>query len=217
MSKLYWSTVNDVLKESLLFLMDSTEFSAFRLVGGTSLSLQLGHRLSVDIDLFTDAAYGTVDFNVLDAFLLKSYAYVESSFGILPGIGRSYVLGHNKDNLIKLDIYYTDKFIQEPLVMDGLRMATPEEIIAMKMDVVSREGRKKDFWDLHELLENYSISQMLTLHEKRYPYTHEKELLVKNLTNFTKADKDFEPICLKGKHWELIKLDFLDAIEAYLK
>lgn len=59
---LYYNTVNDLLKGCLMSLMAAKEFDSFRLVGGTSLSLQLGHRISVDIDLFTDAPYGTVDF-----------------------------------------------------------------------------------------------------------------------------------------------------------
>jgi hypothetical protein len=48
---LYYSTINDLLKNSLKILMDSSVFENFRLVGGTALSLQLGHRVSADIDL----------------------------------------------------------------------------------------------------------------------------------------------------------------------
>ncbi|MGB3452693.1 MAG: nucleotidyl transferase AbiEii/AbiGii toxin family protein [Moheibacter sp.] len=39
------------------------------MVGGTALSLQLGHRTSVDIDLFSDLEYGSIDFKVIDTFL----------------------------------------------------------------------------------------------------------------------------------------------------
>ncbi|WP_344849038.1 nucleotidyl transferase AbiEii/AbiGii toxin family protein [Pedobacter jeongneungensis] len=49
---MYWNTVNQLLKNTLLELMQAPELAAFRLVGGTALSLYLGHRLSVDIDLF---------------------------------------------------------------------------------------------------------------------------------------------------------------------
>ena len=72
---------------------------------------------------------------------------------------------------------YTDKFIDKTILIDGLRLASIEEIIAMKMDVILRTGRKKDFWDIHELKDNYSISEMIALHEKRYPYTHDREIL----------------------------------------
>ncbi|WP_312129307.1 MULTISPECIES: nucleotidyl transferase AbiEii/AbiGii toxin family protein [Sphingobacterium] len=50
---LYYNTVNDLLRDTLLTLMKADVFSTFRLVGGTALSLHLGHRESVDIDLFS--------------------------------------------------------------------------------------------------------------------------------------------------------------------
>lgn len=55
---MYWNTVSPLLKQVLNDLMNEELFSLFRLVGGTSLSLQIGHRMSVDIDLFTAAEYG---------------------------------------------------------------------------------------------------------------------------------------------------------------
>ena len=91
-------------------------------------------------------------------------------------------------------------------------MATIEEIIAMKLDVVQRGGRKKDFWDLHELFEKYTLSQMLDLHEQRYPYTHDRDLIIQNFTDFSIADDEFNPICFKGKYWEFIKEDIEEII-----
>lgn len=83
------------------------------------------------------------------------------------------------------------------------------------MDVIQRVGRKKDFWDLHELLGKYGIEQMLNLHLQRYPYSHDRGLILNNLTNFSLADEDFEPICLKGKYWEFIKDDFEEIMENF--
>jgi len=91
-------------------------------------------------------------------------------------------------------------------------MATVEEIIAMKLEVISRMGRKKDFWDIHELKDNYTIAAMFAFHEKRYPYTHDRAVLLQNFTDFSEADDDFEPDCLRGKHWELIKLDLTEFV-----
>ncbi|PRY21724.1 nucleotidyltransferase AbiEii toxin of type IV toxin-antitoxin system [Spirosoma oryzae] len=59
---LHYNTVNKLLRKSLSTLMSAEVFAPFRLVGGTALSLQLGHRISIDIDLFTDALYGDIDF-----------------------------------------------------------------------------------------------------------------------------------------------------------
>lgn len=212
---LYWNTVTPLLKATLETLMKAEIFSPFRLVGGTSLSLQIGHRMSDDIDLFTDAPYGSLDFTAITAYLKETFAYVDGSNTVLTGMGTSYYIGNSDRDAVKLDLFYTDSFIREALIADDIRMATVEEIIAMKIDIVSRIGRKKDFWDLHELLENYPVVQMLSIHEERYPYGHDADRIIKNFTDFERADNDFGPNCLKGKYWEIIKLDIAETLEGY--
>ena len=193
--------------------MASEVFNSFRLVGGTALSLQIGHRESVDIDLFTDSEYGTVDFESIDKYIRTNFSYVDTVDSEIVGFGKCYFIGKSKDQSIKLDLFYTDPFIREVLALDEIRFANVDDIVAMKIDVVSRGARKKDFWDLHELLERYSIDQMLKLHEERYPYIHNEKEILSNFSNFEQADTDFDPICLKGKYWEVIKLDILEALE----
>lgn len=210
---LHYNTVTPLLRKILADLMLADVFVDFRLVGGTALSLYRGHRMSVDIDLFTDAEYGTIDFDAIDAFLRNNYTYVDTNDYKVIGMGKCYFIGDNQLNCIKLDLFYTDSFIDEALLIDGLRLASIEEIIAMKLDVILRTGRKKDFWDIHELKDNYSISDMFTLHEKRYPYTHNRATLIGKFRDFESADSDFEPDCLRGKYWEFIKLDLLDFIK----
>ncbi|SDL99181.1 nucleotidyl transferase AbiEii/AbiGii toxin family protein [Pedobacter antarcticus] len=210
---LKWNTVDDLLKNSLLKLMAAEELSEMRLVGGTALSLHLGHRMSVDIDLFADSTlYGKIDFEAIEKFLIDNFDYVQGDFGAKPGMGKSYLVGSSRDNLVKLDLYYSqDPFFQEFIFEDGVRLATIEEIIAMKVDVVQRGGRKKDFWDLHELLPTYTIADMIELHRKRFEWTHDPDLILKNFTDFSVADPDFNPICLKRKEWEFIKDDFIKS------
>lgn len=71
----------------------------------------------------------------------------------------------------------------------------------MKMNVVSRGGRKKDFWDLNMLLTEYPLAEMFALHER--------------LTDFRMADEDPDPVCLRGLDWSDIKLDLVDAVKAF--
>jgi len=209
MRKLYWNTVTPQLKETLLLLMNSEVFNPFRLVGGTALSLQIGHRLSVDIDLFTDADYGSIDFEIIYTFLKQHFNYVDTTTQIPIAFGKSYYVGSDKNNLVKLDVFYTDKYFQKSINEQGIRMASIEEIIAMKMDVIQRNGRKKDFWDIHELIDQFSLDSMLDLHKSRYPYSHDRSLIISNIKNCSTADNDFNPICLKNKYWQFIKLDMI--------
>nr|WP_294922816.1 nucleotidyl transferase AbiEii/AbiGii toxin family protein [uncultured Flavobacterium sp.] len=212
---LHFNTVTPLLKTILEDLMKASEFESFRLVGGTALSLYYGHRMSIDIDLFSDAEYGSLDFKKIDKYLKAHYFYVDS-MDIAPiGMGKSYYVGRSAEESVKLDLYYTDPFIDQVQEFNGIRLATRAEITAMKLDVVQRGGRKKDFWDIDQLRQDFTIKEMFELHYKRYPYTHDPELLKQQFTNFSSADEDFEPLCLRGRHWELIKLDIIDLISSF--
>ncbi|HEY5470627.1 MAG TPA: nucleotidyl transferase AbiEii/AbiGii toxin family protein [Bacteroidales bacterium] len=216
-NKLYYNTLKPLLLNVLKALMSAKEFDVFRLVGGTALSLYRGHRESVDIDLFSDVPYDSIDFAAIDSFLYKTYSYVDANEYKVVGMGKSYYIGNSKDDCIKLDLFYIDRFIQNINLIDGLRMAKVEEIVSMKIDVISRGGRKKDFWDIHELKDDYSLEKMLAFHKERYPYTHDQIQIRSSFSDFTLADEDFDPICLKGKHWELIKLDMIDFVKQPFK
>jgi hypothetical protein len=209
-NKLYYNTLKPLLLNVLKELMAAREFDAFRLIGGTALSLYRGHRESADIDLFSDAPYDSIDFTAIDAFLHNTYSYVDTTKFNIVGKGKSYFVGRNKDDCVKLDLFYTNRFIQEIILINGIRLATVEEIVAMKIDAISRGGRKKDFWDIHELKDDYSLEKMIALHKQRNPYTHDENQIRKNFMDFKNADDDFDPVCLKGKHWEIIKLDIID-------
>lgn len=54
MSKLHLNTISSPLGDALVKIMQTSAFNPFYLAGGTALSLQRGHRQSIDIDLFTD-------------------------------------------------------------------------------------------------------------------------------------------------------------------
>lgn len=210
---MYWNTVSPLLKEILTQLMNEKTLSEFRLVGGTALSLYLGHRMSIDIDLFTDATYGSIDFDQIEVSLRETFDFVQGDFGGNAGMGKSYLLGTDKNHVVKVDLYYSmDPFFQNILINENIRLATVEEIIAMKVDIVQRGGRKKDFWDLHELLDKYPIADMIELHRKRYEWTHDPLLITQKFTDFSSADLDFDPLCLKKKEWVFIKEDIQQQI-----
>jgi len=211
--ELQYQTVKPILRSTLERLMEIDEFKPFRLVGGTSLSLRYGHRMSDDIDLFTDAEYGSLNFHRLQDVLRREFPYCHGDCGEIVGFGTSYIVGSSKDNSVKLDLFYTDSFIHSMEQIDTIRMASVDDIVAMKMDIVSRGGRKKDFWDLHMLRNYYTIDQMVSLYEECYPYGATKDECVSGLTNFSVADADPDPKCLQSKVWQLIKLDFVEELK----
>ncbi len=213
---LYYNTVSDLLLEVLTILMNEPLFDPFRLVGGTNLSLKLGHRKSVDIDLFTDADYGSLDFKQFEAFLENRFQYFyKTDTTSIVGFGRSYYIGDSKDNYIKVDLMYTDKYINEAETIDNIRMASLADIAAMKINAISRCGRKKDFWDVHILLDIYSIKEMLEFHKHRHEWEHDEAKLLDSLVDFSEANEMEDPICLMGKNWTDIKLTFIEIVDSW--
>lgn len=205
--KIYRNTVTDTLWEVLEELMGWEEVEPFRLVGGTSLSLLLGHRKSVDIDLFTDAPYKSLDFSPIEEKIKKTFSFVADNDSGLAVIGKSYYIGKSEEDIVKVDFFYTDPFVFPMIEYGSIRLSSLEEIAAMKMEVIGHQGRKKDFWDIHELLDNFSLNEIMRFYSERYPYSYTTDELLEKITDFELADKDFDPICMKDKSWELIKLD----------
>lgn len=215
MCNLYLETVTPTLYHILQILMKDEMFTPFCLVGGTSLSLRIGHRKSVDIDLFTSADYQTIDFHLLQQRLRKIFPICQGECGEIVGMGTTYRIGFKDENLIKLDLYYTEPFISPMETVDGIRMAGIEDIIAMKLEAIGNGGRKKDFWDIHELRKRYSLGQMLKSYRKRHPYNYTQHEILDALKNFNQADSMPDPQCLLKKSWPFIKMDLYNWVEHY--
>lgn len=213
---LHIETVSEQLLVTLETLMKMETLSSFRLVGGTSLSLQLGHRKSVDIDLFTGAAYGTIDFHEIDRAMEKHFQIVRITAQDDVAFGKSYYAGRTEEELIKIDLFYHEPFVFDPVIVGNLRLSSVKEIAAMKLEVIGHNGRKKDFWDLDELLDHFSWDDLVRCYELKYPFGHSKAELIHKVTDFDSADEDFDPICLRGKAWDIIKLNMIELQTAHL-
>lgn len=158
---LFYNTISEKMKEVLLQLMQMPELSNFRLVGGTSLSLQLGHRKSVDIDLFTDK---NADFNAISEAIKNNFNDILLIHNLANG--QTWSL----DN-VKVDIYdWKVPFLHLPIVCDEIRLASLEEIAAYKFESISNRRSEKDFRDLAEILKHLSFQQILTAFRQRYSF-----------------------------------------------
>lgn len=214
--RIYKETTSETLFLILEKIMDCRLLEHTRLVGGTSLSLQLGHRKSVDIDLFTAQDYGTLNFQSIDLWLSENFSYVDSTYFNHAVPGKSYFIGDSEADSIKLDIMYTDPYIRDPIIYNNIRLASSEDIAAMKLEVISDRGRKKDFWDIAELLDHYTLKDLISFYSEMFPWAEGNDLIPK-LTDFGRADDMEDPICLRGKAWELIKLDITEVVNDYIR
>ena len=216
LQKLHWEVTPEILRKVLKKLMHFKELCSFRLVGGTSLSLQLGHRISDDIDMFTNMEYGQADFKSINALLEENFTYTGKGIVDDFNLGLMRLVGDSPEDCVKVDFFYTDLFIRPEVTIEGIRLAHIEDILASKLKIIAGDGRKKDFWDLSELFEYYQINTALDIFKEKFPWSDPVNVL-KGLTDFTTADDMEDPKCVKGKVWELVKLDMKELVDGYIK
>lgn len=202
-------TVSPLLLDILTRMMSDTKFDEFRLVGGTALSLQYGHRISTDIDLFSTTDYNKFDLKPCVEILQSWYSVVQFTSDINDTIGTSLFIGNDPNNLVKVDLWHEEPFIYQPVVHDIIRMASPMEIGAMKLNVLASSPRKKDYHDLHLLSKQFSFAELLDAYQLRYPYSYDLSRVKSAIENPSQSDDDFDPISLIKTPWELMKYDLL--------
>lgn len=192
---LYKETVGTEMWELLQKLMKDEMLKDFNLVGGTSLSLQIGHRLSIDIDLFT-----TKDFN--EQALLKHLANTYP-ITIRDVFNNTILLDIDK---IKVDILAHQYPWQKPIVTkDGIRLASLEDIGAMKLHAIFQNGtRIKDFIDMHFLLEHHPLKIYLDAYQNKYGGN--PEMVRYALLYHDNIDKEVKVNMLKGKEIDMKKV-----------
>ena len=194
----------------LTILMKVPELSAFQLVGGTALSLQYGHRLSVDLDLFSLKEFET-------QFIVTSLEKYFPNFtyrNITNPIGLFGYIGNIKVDFIKYHHYPTIETLKE---IQGIRFMSTPDIIAMKVNAVLKRGTKKDLWDIAELLKYYSIKDFIDFYQQKF---HSQQLLIsipQALTYFDDAEETEAPVSLKGQTWESVKKFIQQKVRDYLR
>ena len=197
-------TVESNTLELLKSLMQKEYLDSFVLVGGTALALQLGNRESIDLDLFSNTDFASND---LLTSLLKDYQIVVNN-----QLSQTLIttINHVKVDFIKF--HYP--FIRPFLVIENIRMASLEDIAAMKLDAITGRGSKKDFYDLFFLLQHYSIDELFSFYTEKYP--HQTTFHVaRSLTYFDDADIQPSPIVFdKTITWETVKKKIISVIKA---
>jgi hypothetical protein len=119
-----------------------------------------GHRFSEDIDLFTHLPYSSIDFGNIKDEISKHLKYVFDKRDMFPKLkelkenfGMSLQVGASMETSIKADLFnWSEPFIDGVTEKEGIRFVSALDIALMKLETISTNGRKKDFWDLSELL-----------------------------------------------------------------
>ena len=197
-------TIEPHTLELLRALMQEAALSELRLVGGTALALQYGHRSSVDLDLF-----GKID---IDGYELQS---ILSKYGVLKVENETKIIHQYYIDNIKVDVVnYPFEWISPIIEEDGIRLASPIDIAAMKVNAIEGRGTKKDFIDMYMLLQHYSLKEIIAFYQQKYPnYSIFRAL--RSLTYFEDAEDQFMPRMFIEDTWENMKLYITNQVKLY--
>lgn len=175
--------------------MSMPEVDPFLLVGGTSLSLQLGHRISVDLDFFTDKSFDVDSLRVALSTTIPS-------FEILRMSKTGFICNAQG---IKCDFFnWAVPFIEQPITENGLRLCSLKDIAAFKLDAISTRKEKKDYRDIDALLNYFTLAELVSFHQKKFSYMNIKVVL-DALSEIDLADNSEEPTILVPRDWNEIK------------
>jgi predicted nucleotidyltransferase component of viral defense system len=195
--------VSSQLLELLSSIMQETIFDSFVLVGGTSLALQIGHRVSVDLDFFGQS-------DIDEGLFLEKLAL----FGNVQVIKKSANILICSVNGIKVDfVNYRYPWIDEFVVEQSMRLASIKEIAAMKLNAIAGRGSKKDFIDLYYLLQKYNLSQLLDFYKVKYQDGSDF-MVLKSLSYFDDADLEQTPLIFQDITWDDIKAEIIVQVRA---
>lgn len=197
-----------IIPPPTLFLLErlqsDSQLSAFFLVGGTALALQMGHRQSIDLDLFSMKPFDTES---LQAYLSETYNF------LIDKLGPNTLIGSMEG--VKTDfITHAYPLVNPLLEIENLRMASLEDIAALKLNAIAHSGQRyKDFIDVYFLLEKMPFNSMLETYEEKYPASNPL-IPIKALTYF--GDINFEsdtPILVKKVTFPAIQKRLEQAVK----
>lgn len=176
-------------------LMSIPIIKPFYLVGGTALALQMGHRVSIDLDLFTTSEFDKV--KLIDLLTDQYEVLIENE-------GKSMIISLIEG--IKVDFVKMSYPILFPTVeIEQVRMLNIRDIAPMKIKAVVQRGSKKDFYDIFYLLDLFSLEEMLDIFKQKFTQ-HEIFYVIKSLTYFEDAEAYPDPILFDKKiSWKKVK------------
>ncbi len=202
---LSYSTVEPNTLALLKSLMEENAFSDMRLVGGTALALQYGHRQSIDLDFFGELSCDIEDTKAVlskhgQVTILKETETI-----------RIYIVNNIKVDFVHYNCY---PWIEEAIVEDGIRLASAKDIAAMKINAIEGRGTRKDFVDIYYLLKHFTLSEIISFYKEKYPNYSDFRALM-SLTYFEDAEQQPMPRMFDQTTWSDMQQKILEEVRKY--
>ncbi|MBP9083820.1 MAG: nucleotidyl transferase AbiEii/AbiGii toxin family protein [Bacteroidia bacterium] len=201
---LHFSAVSPEALELLREIQHLPILNDFYLVCGTALALHYGHRISVDLDFFTEKEFDTSI--LIDTFKEKY---------------KLEILSQAKNPLTLNIRFVKTDFIRHnyPLLnsvqkIEGVKLLSIEDIAAMKLNSTMNRGSKKDFYDIYELLNHFDLEELVSFHASKYDFSSQL-ILLKSLIYFEDAEHEPDPVSVKDISWGAVKKKMVETVRGF--
>ena len=201
---MFTESISKQTAENLVLLGKSKILGSAYLAGGTALALQIGHRISYDLDFFTDQKFKAQIF-LKEMSRFKLYQHERVGWGTI--LGR---LGNVKFSLF----YYPYPLLRKPISFKNISIADIADISAMKIAAISERGTKRDFVDLYFILQKIALNEAFNFYDKKYQKLSSNSVHIKkSLVYFEDAEKDPTPKMIIPVSWGKVKTFFKKEVK----
>ena len=182
------------------------------LAGGTALALHFGHRTSYDLDFYTPKHFNSQ--TIYKRFQKIFEKEKISNPDILEDTLKF------KLNITDISFFrYPYNLIQPLISYQSVDLASPEDIIAMKMEAIIGRGLKRDFVDIYFAIKTYGIKKILNFYKEKYPKIFNEYNCITALSYFEDAEKKEQGrkriYIYFGITWSEIKKSIIEEVKKY--
>jgi hypothetical protein len=202
MSDLHWNTISPDMRAVMNGFGKSEAGSHFYLAGGTALALQIGHRVSVDLDFFSpDLDIPTARETIRDSLDEFSPELADSSWGNLVFVAQN----------VRVGFYgYGFPLVEPTLKVDDVSLAGLTDIGLMKLDTLLSRASRKDFHDLYAICQRTSLRNLLDAVPRKFSHARDFEAqAVKHLVYFGRAEQEAPVPLIEKTDWQTVKDFFI--------
>ena len=196
----HFESLPETTKGTLERLRGAKFLDQFYLAGGTGLALQIGHRISRDLDFFTEK-------NFMENIVMQEL----QKLGELAVEQRAPQTINGILNSTKISFLGYSYPLLKPLRnIAGVVVADIIDIACMKIEAVASRGTKRDFIDIYCMAqEGLSLKEILQYFEVKYAALQYNMLHIrKSLVYFDDAENDPMPNMIKPVEWPAVKKFF---------
>lgn len=197
----HWEALTPKTREAFQVTAALPFIQRFYLAGGTGLALHLGHRFSIDLDFFSPDpdAVGPDERSLMrtafdDPTLSIGFDKDMTFVATWQGVGVSF---------FRLALY---PLVQQPMLLEGVPLATMEEIGAMKLAAIMARGTRKDYVDLYCILQRTSLERLFEVAAVKYAQVRTFAVsAVRALAYFADAEATAMPQMIDRTSWTTMK------------